>query len=79
MTDVITTVEPLVEVPAKKKKAWSHSVGDYGDVVRVYESASGIMYYDISSRGIMGRSLRHRDRKRAAKWAKEQNAKIVDG
>jgi integrase len=75
--------DPTITVPdpqsAKKKKPWSQSVGDYGDRIRVYETDSGIIYYDISSRGIMGRSLRHRDRKRAVQWAKEQNAKMVTG
>src|SRR5439155_18153793 len=73
---------PTITVPdpqTAKKKRWSQSVGDYGDRIRVYETDSGIIYYDISSRGIMGRSLRHRDRKRAARWAKEQNGKIVNG
>src|SRR5438309_2144520 len=77
MTDVIAIVEPLVEAPTKKKERWSVSIGDYRARVRVYESDSGIIYYDISCLGIMGRSLRHRNKKRAVQWGKEQSAKIV--
>src|SRR5882724_8884786 len=79
MTDVVTPVEPVLEISPKKRKPWSESIGEYGARVRVYATDSGIIYYDISSRGIMGRSLRHRDRQRAVQWGKEQHAKMVIG
>ena len=76
---IITALDQQKAKETKKRKPWSESIGEYGARVRVYESDSGIIYYDISCRGIMGRSLRHRDRKRAVQWAKEQTAKMVIG
>ncbi len=79
MTDVLTNLASIETPTKKKRRPWSESVGEYRERVRVFESGSGIIYYDISSRGIFGRSLRHRDWKRAVQWAKEQNAKMVTG
>jgi len=68
----------------KKKKAWSHSEGEYGHRIRVFEDPnSGIIYGEMRDPQRRGRyvsmSLRHRDRDRAKRWAKEQVASWVDG
>lgn len=68
-------------MPRRKKKTWSKSFGPYGCRVRIFEDpASGILYGETRDptlpSGRRSRSLRHRDRKRAERWAVEQVAKL---
>lgn len=64
-----------------KAKAWSKSIGPYGSRIRLFEDPnSGIIYAETADptlrAGYRSRSLRHRDRKRAIRWAHEQLAKL---
>src|SRR5690242_20123778 len=68
---------PAPVAPRRRKKAWSHSEGPYGNRVRLFEDPnSGIIYAETRDRTRSGRyisaSLKHRDRKRAIQWAKGQ-------
>lgn len=65
----------------RRKKSWSRSFGPYGARVRIFEDpASGILYGEVADptlkSGRRCRSLRHRDRKRAERWAIEQVGKL---
>jgi integrase len=62
--------------PRQKAKAWSKSFGEYGASIRLYEAESGIIYHEHRGHSA---SLRHRDRKAAERWAKEQIAKWMLG
>ena len=69
---------------ARRKKNWARSFGSYGYRVRVFEAAeSGILYGETRDpslkSGYRAVSLRHRDRRRAEAWAKEQAAKLLTG
>lgn len=68
----------------KKKKNWSESVGPRGNRIRVFEDGKdGFLYYETADRalkcGVRCRSLKHRDKDRAVKWAREQVAKLMAG
>lgn len=68
----------------RKKKAWSHSEGNYGSRVRVFEAgAGGIIYGETRDRslpcGTRTMSLRHRNKDEAVRWAKQQHAKLIAG
>lgn len=68
-------------MPRRKKKSWSKSFGPYGARVRIFEDpASGIYYGEFADRmlksGRSSRSLRHRDRQLAERWAIEQVARL---
>lgn len=65
----------------RKRKNWAHSVGSYGQRIRLSEDPnSGILYAEFRDptlkSGYRTRSLRHRDRKRAIRWAHQQLAKL---
>lgn len=65
----------------KKRKYWAMSIGPYGSRIRLSEAPdSGILYAEFRDptleSGYRAKSLRHRDRKRAVKWAYEQLAKL---
>lgn len=65
----------------RKAKTWSKSIGPYGSRIRLSEDPnSGIIYAETAdqtlSSGRRSRSLRHRDKKRAVRWAHEQLAKL---
>ena len=67
-----------------KKHNWSFSAGNYLGRVRVFESQpGGIIYGETRDRslacGTRSISLRHRDKEKAVRWAKEQAAKLVSG
>jgi len=68
--------------PRRRKKAWSHSEGEYGHRVRVFEDPnSGIIYGEMRAPSRAERyvsvSRRHRDRARAVRWAEEQVKKWI--
>jgi hypothetical protein len=64
----------------RRKKHWSRSLGEYGCRVRVFETASGVLYGEVRTRhGTKRRTLGHRDRDRAIAWAKEQHARLALG
>ena len=68
-----------------RRKCWSRSVGEYGSRVRVFErERGGILYGETSDPTLRGgaggyckRSLGHRDKDRAVRWAKQQVAKLL--
>lgn len=65
----------------RRRKSWAQSIGPYGRRIRLFEDpASGIIQAEFRDRskrcGYRQRSLRHRDRKRAVRWAYEQLAKL---
>lgn len=67
-----------------KKQKWSHSEGNYGARIRVFESGvGGIIYGETRDQslpcGTRSISLRHRDRDEAVRWAKRQVAELTDG
>lgn len=68
----------------KKKKNWSMSIGPIGHRILLSEPGKGAMLYaenrdDSLKCGYRCRSLRHRDKERAIKWAQEQVAKWIAG
>ena len=62
-----------------KRKAWSRSFGRYGARVRVYESRgrTSLIHAEVSGQG--KRSLKHRSRERAERWARETAARLTLG
>jgi len=66
---------------AKRKKHWSHSVGVYGCMVRVYERAGGLLWLERRQKGERPRaeSLGHRDRAQAKDQAKDAQAEMALG
>lgn len=68
----------------RRKQAWSKSIGNYGHRIRVFEDPnSGIIYGEMRDPAVAGRyrsiSLRHRDREKAVRWAKEQVGRWMTG
>ena len=68
----------------RKRKAWAKSFGSYGNKIRIFEDpTSKILYAEIRDPslpcGYRARSLRHKDKKRARRWAAEQVAKLASG
>ncbi|MGI9038091.1 MAG: tyrosine-type recombinase/integrase [Gemmatimonadota bacterium] len=68
-------------MPRRKRKNWSKSFGPYGSRIRIFEDPnSGILYAETRdptlASGYRSRSLRHRDRARAERWATQQLAKL---
>jgi integrase len=69
------------------KGGWSYTVGERGFTVTVYErEPGGVLYaraWDSRARGGKGnwkrQSLKHRDKKRAQKYAREQSQKLENG
>lgn len=64
-----------------RKKAWSKSFGPYGARIRIFKDPDSGFYYgecaDATLKsGRRSRSLQHRDRARAERWAIEQVAKL---
>jgi integrase len=66
-----------------RKKAWSASVGDYGNRIRCFEDpASGFIYAetrDPESGRYISRSLRHKDKDAAVVWAAQTVLKTKAG
>src|SRR6266699_1181242 len=64
----------------KRRKHWAKSFGPYLTRVRVFEAASGLIYYEArTAHGTKRKSLKHRDRERATRWAKEEQARLALG
>lgn len=68
----------------RRKKSWSKSFGPYGARIRIFEDPVSGIYYGESAdatlkSGRRCRSLRHRDRARAERWAIKQAAKLQAG
>lgn len=68
----------------RKRKAWSSSFGRHGAKIRVFEDTnSGILYGECRDPsvpcGYRTKSLRHRDKERAERWAIQQVAKLQSG
>ena len=63
-----------------KRKRWAKSFGPYGCRVRVYQTTAGVFYMESrTKRGSRRRSLGHRDRERAEREAREEQARLELG
>ena len=74
----------MTTTKAKKKKNWAMSIGPRGNRIRIFEEGKGgVLYYETRDpalkSGVRCRSLKHRDKKRAEQWAREQVAKLMAG
>jgi len=64
----------------KRRKHWAKSFGPYKCRVRVFATPGGVLYYEArTEHGITRKSLKHRDRARATRWAREEQAKLALG
>ncbi len=64
----------------RRRKFWGKSFGPYLTRVRIFETPSGTIYYEArTAHGTKRKSLKHRDRERAKRWAKEEQARLALG
>src|SRR3989442_12626674 len=64
----------------KRRKRWAKSFGPYLTRVRVFATPGGVIYYEArTAHGTKRKSLKHRDRERAKRWAREEQARLALG
>lgn len=69
---------PPASPPRRRRRRgrWSWATGERGTRVLVFQERNGRMYGQINGRKV---ALKHSDRERARRWAKDQYRQLVDG